>query len=93
AEEQQLIVQLTQHLFELIAREAPTLQKVMPVGAIFGINIAPEHLHSDSFKEYMHRLRDALPAHHFHIVLEITERDMIQQYEAAKLFEWLHSAG
>ncbi|MEJ9006871.1 hypothetical protein V3C21_24730, partial [Salmonella enterica subsp. enterica serovar Paratyphi B] len=55
-----------------IARDAPTLQKVMPVGAKFGINIAPEHLHSDSFKEDMHRLRDALPAHHFHIVLEIT---------------------
>ncbi|MBJ4720680.1 cyclic di-GMP phosphodiesterase, partial [Salmonella enterica subsp. enterica serovar Anatum] len=93
AEAQQLIVPLTQHLFELIARDAPTLQKVMPVGAKFGINIAPEHLHSDSFKEDMHRLRDALPAHHFHIVLEITERDMLQQYEAAKLFEWLHSAG
>ncbi|MDI5677431.1 AsnC family transcriptional regulator, partial [Salmonella enterica subsp. enterica serovar Anatum] len=42
-------------------RDAPTLQKVMPVGAKFGINIAPEHLHSDSFKEDMHRLRDALP--------------------------------
>ncbi|SQJ40012.1 rtn protein [Salmonella enterica] len=93
AEAQQLIVPLTQHLFELIARDAPTLQKVMPVGAKFGINIAPEHLHSDSFKEDMHRLRDALPARHFHIVLEITERDMLQQHEAAKLFEWLHSAG
>ncbi|MDI8751823.1 EAL domain-containing protein, partial [Salmonella enterica subsp. enterica serovar Montevideo] len=57
AEAQQLIVPLTQHLFELIARDAPTLQKVMPVGAKFGINIAPEHLHSDSFKEDMHRLR------------------------------------
>uniref|UniRef100_UPI003296D2E9 EAL domain-containing protein n=1 Tax=Salmonella enterica TaxID=28901 RepID=UPI003296D2E9 len=45
-----------------------------------------------SFKEDMHRLRDALPPQHFHIVLEITERDMLQQYEAAKLFEWLHSA-
>ncbi|ECC1506178.1 cyclic di-GMP phosphodiesterase [Salmonella enterica subsp. houtenae] len=93
AEAQQLIVPLTQHLFALIARDAPTLQKVMPVGAKFGINIAPEHLHSDSFKEDMHRLRDALPARHFHIVLEITERDMLQQHEAVKLFEWLHSAG
>ncbi|MGS9169749.1 cyclic di-GMP phosphodiesterase, partial [Salmonella enterica subsp. enterica serovar Infantis] len=77
---------LTQHLFELIARDAPTLQKVRTVGAKFGINIAPEHLHSDSLKEDMHRLRDDLPAHHFHIVLEITERDMLPQYEAAKLF-------
>ncbi|HDY3060657.1 TPA: cyclic di-GMP phosphodiesterase [Salmonella enterica] len=93
AEAQQLIVPLTQHLFELIARDAPTLQKIMPVGAKFGINIAPEHLHSDCFKEDMHRLRNALPARHFHIVLEITERDMLQQHEAAKLFEWLHSAG
>ncbi len=43
-----------QHLFELTFRDAPTLQKVMPVGAKFYINIAPEHLHSDSFKEDMH---------------------------------------
>ncbi|ELD2784067.1 cyclic di-GMP phosphodiesterase [Salmonella enterica] len=73
----------------------PTAGEIPPDAFIHyaDINIAPEHLHSDSFKEDMHRLRDALPAHHFHIVLEITERDMLQQYEAAKLFEWLHSAG
>ena len=27
------------------------------------------------------------------MVLEITERDMLNQHEATKLFEWLHSAG
>lgn len=45
-----MIVPLTQHLFELIARDAAILQNVLPVGVKFGINIAPDHLHSESFK-------------------------------------------
>ena len=93
AEAQQLIVPLTQHLFKLVARDAPALQKVLPVGAKFGINIAPDHLHSNSFKEDIRLLAESLPPHHFQIVLEITERDMLNQHEAAKLFEWLHCAG
>ncbi len=35
----------------------------------------------------------ALPPDHFQIVLEITERDMINHREANQLFEWLHSEG
>lgn len=93
AEAQQLIVPLTQHLFELIARDAPTLQKVLPVGAKFGINIAPDHLHSESFKEDIRRLGASLPRHHFQVVLEMTERDMLKHQEATKLFDWLHAAG
>ncbi len=46
AESQKMIVPLTQHLFELIARDAAELEKVLPVGVKFGINIAPDHLHS-----------------------------------------------
>ncbi|MDK7189670.1 EAL domain-containing protein, partial [Bifidobacterium sp. UMB1230] len=63
AEAQKLIVPLTQHLFELIARDAAELEKVLPVGVKFGINIAPAHLHSESFKADIQKLLTSLPAH------------------------------
>ena len=93
AESQKMIVPLTQHLFELIARDAAELEKVLPVGVKFGINIAPDHLHSESFKADIQKLLTSLPAHHFQIVLEITERDMLKEQEATQLFAWLHSVG
>jgi EAL domain-containing protein (putative c-di-GMP-specific phosphodiesterase class I) len=34
-----------------------------------------------------------LPANYFQLVLEITERDMLNQHHAIKLFEWLHHEG
>ncbi|URR14577.1 cyclic di-GMP phosphodiesterase [Citrobacter portucalensis] len=93
AESQKMIVPLTQHLFKLIAQDAPALQKVLPAGAKLGINIAPSHLHGETFKDDIRHLHASLPANYFQIVLEITERDMLNQHEATKLFEWLHSAG
>lgn len=93
AEAQQLIVPLTRHLFSLIERDAPQLQAVLPVGAKFGINIAPGHLHAASFKEDMRKFNAALPPNHFQLVLEITERDMLKEQEANSLFEWLHQEG
>lgn len=93
AEAQKLIVPLTLHLFDLIIRDAPVLQTVLPPGAKFGINIAPGHLHAESFKEDMRAFAAALPPDHFQIVLEITERDMINHREANQLFEWLHEEG
>jgi len=35
----------------------------------------------------------SLPPDHFQTVLEITERDMINQHEASPLFDWLHDEG
>ena len=93
AEAQKLIVPLTLHLFDLIIRDAPVLQSVLPAGAKLGINIAPGHLHAESFKEDMQRFNASLPPDHFQTVLEITERDMINQREANQLFEWLHNEG
>jgi len=93
AEAQKLIVPLTLHLFELIVRDAPLLQTVLPAGAKLGVNIAPGHLHADSFKDDMRKFAASLPADHFQVVLEITERDMINQFEAAPLFEWLQHEG
>ena len=93
AEAQKLIVPLTLHLFDLIIRDAPALQTVLPPGAKIGINIAPGHLHAESFKDDMRQFSASLPPAHFQIVLEITERDMLNQLEASPLFEWLHHEG
>lgn len=93
AEAQQLIVPLTRHLFELIAKDAPVLQSLLPPGAKLGINIAPAHLMAESFKQDLRDLSSMLPANYFQLVLEITERDMLNQRQAVTLFEWLHHEG
>lgn len=93
AEAQKLIVPLTRHLFALIARDAKTLQSVMPKGSKLGINLAPSHLHAPSFKDDIIAFASSLPAHHFQIVFEITERDMLKEKEAMSLFSWLHEKG
>lgn len=93
AEAQQLIVPLTRHLFTLIAQDAKTLHSVLPSGAKLGINLAPSHLHAPSFKDDILAFAASLPAHHFQVVFEITERDMLQEKEAMNLFSWLHEQG
>ncbi|MGU3414154.1 cyclic di-GMP phosphodiesterase [Enterobacteriaceae bacterium C34A] len=93
AEAQQLIVPLTRHLFELIAKDAPILQSMLPPGAKLGINIAPAHLLADSFKQDLRDLSAMLPPNYFQLVLEITERDMLNHRQAVSLFEWLHHEG
>lgn len=93
AEAQQLIVPLTRHLFKLIAKDVSLLVDVLPPGAKIGINIAPGHLHSPTFKEDIRQFAASLPANPFQIVFEITERDMIEEKQAASLFEWLHQQG
>lgn len=93
AEGQNLIVPLTRHLFDLIAKDAPALQKVLPPGAKLGINISPSHLHAESFKQDIRHLLASLPENYFQVVLELTERDMLNEKQAVKLFEWLHGEG
>ncbi|XPE39295.1 hypothetical protein ACNKHS_13290 [Shigella flexneri] len=48
---------------------------MLPVGVRFGINVAPDRLHSESFKADIQKLLTSLPAHHFQIVLEMTEHE------------------
>lgn len=50
-------------------------------------------MHDESFKADIQELSASLPANYFQVVLEITERDMLDQHEATKIFEWLHAAG
>lgn len=89
AEAQNLIVPLTLHLFELIAQDAPQLKEILPPGAKLGINIAPGHLHAESFQQDIRQFAASLPENYFQLVLEITERDMLHQEKAMSLFTWL----
>ncbi|POP47840.1 phage resistance protein [Superficieibacter electus] len=93
AETQNLIVPLTRHLFKLIAHDALTLQNVLPPGSRLGVNIAPGHLHADSFCQDIRSFVSSLPASHFQLVLEMTERDMLNEKVATQLFDWLHEEG
>ncbi len=93
AEAQQLIVPLTRHLFDLIARDAKKLQHILPAGARLGVNLAPSHLHSPTFKEDIQAFAASLPAHHFQLIFEITERDMVKENEASCLFTWMNEQG
>ncbi|RSV91937.1 cyclic di-GMP phosphodiesterase [Klebsiella aerogenes] len=93
AETQQMIVPLTHHLLMLIARDAPTLQRILPRGTKLGLNISPAHLHAAGFQQDMQRFAAALPANYFDVVLEITERSMIDKNQSMAIFEWLHQQG
>ncbi|TNV19807.1 cyclic di-GMP phosphodiesterase [Buttiauxella sp. B2] len=93
AEAQQLIVPLTRHLFALIARDAKRLQHALPPGARLGVNLAPSHLHSPTFKEDILAFAASLPPNHFQLIFEITERDMVKENEASSLFTWMHEQG
>ncbi|RPH30336.1 cyclic di-GMP phosphodiesterase [Buttiauxella warmboldiae] len=93
AEAQQLIVPLTRHLFELIARDARRLQQILPAGARLGVNLAPSHLHAPGFKEDIQAFVASLPARYFQLMFEITERDMVKANEASSLFNWMHEQG
>lgn len=93
AEAQQLIVPLTRHLFTLIAKDAPELQRLLPPGAKLGVNIAPAHMQTESFQQDLRHFTSMLPANYFQLVLEITERAMLNQHQANSLFDWLHHEG
>ena len=93
AETQQMIVPLTHHLFSLIARDAPTLKTILPAGTKLGLNISPAHLHADGFQDDIRQFAAAMPANHFNVVLEITERAMIDKNKSLAIFDWLHEQG
>ncbi|EMM3430041.1 cyclic diguanylate phosphodiesterase [Klebsiella aerogenes] len=86
AEEEGLIVSLTQHLFSLIEEDVRVWQVTAPFH--LGVNIAAPHLTDRSFTADVLRLRGSLdPA--FRLVLEITERSLVEDTEtaSAKLHE------
>lgn len=85
AEEEGLIVRLTQHLFGLIKADVRTWQVTAPFH--LGVNIAASHLMDLSFTTDIMRLCGAIDAS-FRLVLEITERSLIEDIDTAS--EKLH---
>ncbi|MGL5966120.1 MAG: EAL domain-containing protein, partial [Kluyvera sp.] len=86
AEEEGLIITLTQHLFGLIAEDVRVWQVTAPFH--LGVNIAAPHLAAPSFTADVLRLWLSLDAA-FRLVLEITERSLVEDTEtvSAKLHE------
>lgn len=86
AEEEGLIVSLTQHLFNLIEKDLGDWKVKAPFH--LGINIAAPHLTNPSFTADVLRLRKSLDAA-FRLVIEITERSLVEDTNtvSAKLHE------
>lgn len=86
AEEEGLIVRLTQHLFRLIEEDVRAWQVTAPFH--LGVNIEATHLTDRSFTADVLGLWVALDTD-FHLVLEITERSLVEDTEmvSAKLHE------
>lgn len=76
---------LTHHLLALIASDAAVLA-YSAARRKAGLNISPAHLQADSFRDDMLRFAAALPADHFHVVLEVTERAMIDKEKSMANF-------
>jgi len=93
AESQGMIVQLTQHMMQLVAQDAHQFKEVMPPKAKFSINISPHHMSKTSFRDDVMKFLQMLPEDYFQIVFEITERGMIDNESAMREFNWLRQQG
>ncbi|MCP3719752.1 EAL domain-containing protein [Paraburkholderia sp. CNPSo 3281] len=82
AEEEHVIVPLTQHLLKLIERDVATWD-VAP-GFHLGVNFAPEHLSGVQLVSDVQALRAAVAPHGATIALEITERTLVRNTEQAR---------
>jgi sensor c-di-GMP phosphodiesterase-like protein len=82
AEEEHVIVPLTEHLLKLIARDVATWE-VEP-GFHLGVNFAPEHLSSKQLVDDVRALRAAVVPHGVKVVVEITERTLVRNTEQAR---------
>lgn len=89
AEAQNLIAPLTRHLFSLVARDAHTLSHVIPAGTRLGINLSPLHLSDPGFRDDVRQWLSEMPAGHFDLIFEITERTIVDDRYADDVFDWI----
>ncbi|WP_181565801.1 EAL domain-containing protein [Paraburkholderia unamae] len=82
AEEEHVIVPLTQHLLKLIVRDVATWD-VAP-GFHLSVNFAPEHLSGDALVSDVRALCAAVKPRGVRIVLEVTERTLVRNTEQAR---------
>lgn len=80
AEEEGVIISLTQHLFSLIADDFS--QRKINAPFHLGVNIAAAHLGDSGFTADVMQLRGALDTS-FRLVLEITERSLVEDTAVA----------
>lgn len=87
AEAEGVIVQLTRHLLQLIAKDSVSWQ--VPAGFHIAINVAADHLQHDDFINDMRRFAQDIAHLQPAITLELTERSLISEGEhvAHKLAE------
>ena len=92
AEEEHVIVPLTQLLLKLIARDLAVMG--LPPGFHVGINFSPEHLSSERLAQDLRGLLAATGKAGTGIVVEITERSLMKNTaQAAKNLEALRAEG
>ncbi len=91
AEYKNLIVPLTRHLFELVARDCRRLYKTVPAGTGLNLNLSPAHLTDPEFFQDVTTWLESMPQDHFRYVFEITERAMVKENNTCAIFNWLHS--
>ncbi len=92
AEAEGMIIALTQHLLRLIERDLQTWRT--PPDFHIGVNIAPEHLSSNLLVPDMQAFLANVAARRPLLVLEITERSLIQDSgQARRNIEALRAAG
>ncbi|MCX2496643.1 cyclic di-GMP phosphodiesterase [Plesiomonas shigelloides] len=94
AEHNGVIIELTKHMFELVAKDAKLMVQHFSPGMKLAVNISAVHLQSEHIIADLTAFRACLPAQHFVCVLEITERVLIKDdTEAERLFKELHDLG
>lgn len=93
AEAKNMIVPLTRHLFDLVARDAHTLRKAVPKGLSIGINISPKHIPHPGFRNDVKSWMDRMPEGHYQYIFEITERTMVEKQSASSMFDWIRRQG
>ncbi|MGV2864988.1 EAL domain-containing protein [Achromobacter sp. ESBL13] len=92
AEAEGMIIPLTQHLLRLIERDLQTWRT--PPDFHIGVNIAPEHLSSNLLVPDMQAFLANVAARRPLLVLEITERSLIQDSgQARRNIDALRAAG
>ena len=76
AEQNGLIVRLTQQLLQMVARDTGAYLAAHPQFHV-GINVAPADFHSSGFLDSLHATLHGIQARPGNIILEVTERGML----------------
>ncbi|WP_158784998.1 EAL domain-containing protein [Pantoea sp. BAV 3049] len=92
AESEEMIVQLTRHLMDLIAEDVQNW--TLPPGFHLGVNVAAEHIQHAEFIEDIRTFAARIAMHQISLTLELTERSLISEGdEVVRKLQQLRSEG